>query len=142
MSTPMDPALAARILENPHFSVTDWPMLVDNWSRRVFQDRHSEITPRIRALRLLEEAIELAQSEGVTPDEVNILRDQVFEREPGEPGQELAGVLVCAAGVAATRGLSLASLFTTELRRCNTDAVIQRVRTRNLMGDKIGFNRE
>lgn len=47
-----------------------------------------------RNLRVLEEAIELCQTAGITPEEVDIVSKHVFSRPVGEAHQELAGVFV------------------------------------------------
>jgi hypothetical protein len=48
-----------------------------------------------RAMRVLEEAAELAQAEGVTVCDASWLVERVFSRPKGEPSQEAAGVQVC-----------------------------------------------
>lgn len=119
-----------------------WTNLTDVWSRLVFGDRHKDITPKIRVLRLLEEVIELAQAEGVTRDEVGIITEQVMAKPPGDRFQELGGVAVCLSGYCATSGLMLDDAFHTEFQRICDPAVMNKVRTRNLAGDKIGFDKK
>lgn len=67
--------------------IAEWA--TDRFGYEVLMDR------RERAARLVEEAIELAQAEGV-PDIrcINILR-RVYARPVGEPKQEAGGVGVC-----------------------------------------------
>lgn len=48
-----------------------------------------------RATRLVEEAIELAQAEGVDIDVISRVANRVYERPVGDPRQEAAGVSVC-----------------------------------------------
>jgi len=50
---------------------------------------------RERALRLIEEAIELGQTEGVTVEDVIRVSDRVFSRPVGNPEQAVGGVGVC-----------------------------------------------
>lgn len=47
-----------------------------------------------RARRFLEEAIELCQAVGITREETAAVADYVFGREPGQPAQEIGGVMV------------------------------------------------
>jgi hypothetical protein len=48
-----------------------------------------------RAMRLAEEAIELAQAEGVSESDVARIVARVYSRPKGEPTQEMGGVMVC-----------------------------------------------
>lgn len=118
-----------------------WERLLEGWSKMVFLKRHKEITPKIRTLRALEEMMELAQAEGVTTEECDILKFQVWNKPPGDPKQEVGGVMVCMAGYAATKGLLLEECFWDEYERIITPEIIEKVRYRNLQGDKIGFDK-
>ncbi|MGA2270304.1 MAG: hypothetical protein ABSH44_17670 [Bryobacteraceae bacterium] len=70
-----------------------------------------------RAMRLLEEALELAQAEGITIDQVGWQVDHVFARVKGEPAQEAAGVAVCLLGWCAATGNNLLALAIQEIER-------------------------
>ena|SRR5579864_8361452 len=80
---------------------------------------------RERAMRLLEEAVELAQAEGVTEEMVNRQTRHVFSRPAGDPAQEAAGVGVCLAGWCAASGHSVVSLTLRELERIEAKPVEQ-----------------
>jgi hypothetical protein len=67
--------------------------------------------------RFLEESLELVQSLGCTADEAHQLVDYVFNRPVGEVNQELGGVMVTIAALAAANGLDFASAGDTELTR-------------------------
>lgn len=118
-----------------------WQDYMARWSECVFSERNSEITPLIRVLRVLEEAIELAQAEGVHIEELNTIRDQVYSKPAGLPSQELGGVLVTLAGYASTTKYDLEIAFWEEALRIMDPAVMEKVRKRNLNGDKIGFRK-
>ncbi|AXQ69776.1 hypothetical protein HOU03_gp491 [Caulobacter phage CcrSC] len=60
------------------------------WFHAAFGGRWS--TPQDRALRVLEEAVELAQAVGIIRGVALHMVDHVYDRPPGEPLQELAGV--------------------------------------------------
>jgi hypothetical protein len=72
---------------------------------------------RERAMRLLEEAIELAQAEGLTIDQVVKQADHVFMRPAGEPSQEAAGVAVTLLAWCAATGNTFADLGLAEIER-------------------------
>lgn len=115
--------------------------LMDRWSKLVFRERHIEITPKIRALRALEEMIELAQAEDITIEELNIIRDQVYNKPKGIALHELGGVMVTIAGYASTVKFGMDEAFWMEFQRMMDPVIIEKVRHRNLEGDKIGFNK-
>ncbi len=80
---------------------------------------------RERSMRLLEEAIELAQAEGITPDQVAKQVAHVFARPSGEPSQEAAGIAVCLLGWCAATGNSLLDLAHREIERIEAKPVEQ-----------------
>jgi len=59
------------------------------FGRAVVEDRKERVT------RILEEAIELAQAEGLDAGTVARLTTRVFAKPAGEPRQELGGLGVC-----------------------------------------------
>lgn len=70
------------------------PERIANWIQTRL-GTHLLINRWERAMRVLEEAMELAQSEGVNLSIANQLLNRVYSRPPGRPSQELAGVQVC-----------------------------------------------
>lgn len=64
------------------------------WARRVFgvPGRADTASPQERALRFIEEAIELAQAIGLQHEDVDRVSRHVFSKPPGEPFQEAGGV--------------------------------------------------
>ena len=80
---------------------------------------------RERAMRLLEEAVELAQAEGITEEMVNRQARHVFSRPAGDPDQEAAGVGVCLAGWCAATGHSMISLTLREVERIEAKPIEQ-----------------
>ena len=75
------------------------------------------MTPRERALRVLEEALELAQSEGVIMPDAFRLLQHVFGRPAGDPQQEAGAVGVCLMGWCAARGLDHKAVVEQEIER-------------------------
>lgn len=75
------------------------------------------MNPHERALRLLEEATELAQSLCVTRDEALRVVNHVHDKPVGLPVDELGGVIVTLMATASSCGLSLGECLTAELTR-------------------------
>jgi hypothetical protein len=80
---------------------------------------------RERAMRLLEESVELAQSEGITQDQVTRQVAHVFGRPAGEPSQEAAGVAVTLLGWCAATDNQLLDLAVREIERIEAKPVSQ-----------------
>lgn len=72
---------------------------------------------RERATRVLEEAMELAQAEGVRASTVDALRARVYGRPVGRAEAEFAGVLVTAIAYAGATGLPIRDSADRELAR-------------------------
>lgn len=83
-----------------------------------------------RALRVAEEALELAQALGVTRVQLHRLVDYVFGRPVGLPSQEIAGCMVTLAAVAGAVGADLERVVWHEMVRIETPEVVARCRAR------------
>jgi NTP pyrophosphatase (non-canonical NTP hydrolase) len=116
-----------------------WQRMAARWSYLVFGEHQSRITPKIRAMRILEEAIELAQAEGVTGKELRVIAAQVYSKSPGDPMKELGALMVTAANYAEQIGADLEEAFWLEYERILDPEIMARVRQRNLNGDKLGL---
>jgi hypothetical protein len=122
-------------------SVQHWSALAARWSYLVFGDKMHMLTPKVRCLRLLEEVIELCQSENVLSSEVQTVMQQVYSKPKNpEPLSELGGVMTTLAAYAGTTGYNIEEAFFNEFLRIMDPVIMDRVRHRNLSGDKIGFN--
>jgi hypothetical protein len=73
------------------------------WGTSCFGADHMADT-KVRALRLLEEAIELAQAVDVAPEKCTELVAYVYSRAKGNPSQELGGIGVAWLVAAAALG--------------------------------------
>lgn len=119
-----------------------WQRLTWRWTELVFGDRIKEAsTPRVRVLRLLEEVLELTQAEAIPEADVLTVIRQVYDKPPGEPERELGGVMITAAGYADAAGYDLEEAFWSEFERIMDPVKIEKVRHRNLEGDKIGMRK-
>lgn len=87
-----------------------------DWAVRCFGREHVYSRP-VRALRLAEEAIELAQALNIPKDQMLALVELVYNRPPGVPDQELGGVAMVATLLAATGEHDLDDFLEEELRR-------------------------
>jgi NTP pyrophosphatase (non-canonical NTP hydrolase) len=86
------------------------------WAVRCFGREHVH-NRRMRALRLLEEAAELAQAVGVEKDKSQAVLDVVYSRPAGLPSQELGGVYMTAHILCAAFEKDPEEIFEAELNR-------------------------
>ncbi len=97
--------------------------VVDRLGEKLLMDR------RERAMRLVEEVIELAQAEGIAPFEVKRVTDHIYSRPVGEPDQEMGGVMVCAHAWAIATSSNLDFLTAKEVSRIeNIPAEVTRMK--------------
>jgi NTP pyrophosphatase (non-canonical NTP hydrolase) len=90
-----------------------------------------------RALRVLEEALELAQAAGVTPTETVTVATHVWSRPVGDIRQEHAGVLVSLLASATSNGIDLEDAVVEEIERIwdmPLDKILERQRLKNRAG--------
>jgi hypothetical protein len=73
---------------------------------------------QIRALRMVEEAIETAQAMGVSRKVMQHTLDHVYNRPVGDPIQEIGGVLLTTSVLCTAIGWGMTSVFAKELDRC------------------------
>lgn len=91
------------------------------WVRTRIGPEH--MNRRERAMRLLEEAAELAQAEGVTSEQASKQMEHVFRRPAGDPAQEAGGVAVCLLAWCAATGNTLHDIATREVERIEAKPV-------------------
>jgi hypothetical protein len=70
-----------------------------------------------RAMRMLEEALELAQASGVTAPEISVIFEHVWSRPVGNIGQEHAGVMISLLSSATANGIYLEDVTQAEIDR-------------------------
>lgn len=90
--------------------------LASSWAVLAFGKAHVT-NSKIRALRLLEEAIELAQAEGVQRHMIDHCTEVVYSRPVGLANQEIGGVLMTAAVYCSCRGMDIEEVLKNELDR-------------------------
>jgi hypothetical protein len=97
------------------------------WVREAFGDEIARDGIE-RALRVVEEVVELAQAVGVSAGALHHLIDYVFARPVGEEGQEIGGCFVTLYALAEARQIDADAQFEAELARIQRPEVIARVR--------------
>lgn len=97
------------------------------WGREVLGEEAVR-NPKERGLRHSEEAIELAQSLGVTRQQMYALIRQVYDKPVGEPSQEVAGSLFTLYVLADVIGVDPEVALAKELERVSHPQVMQHCR--------------
>lgn len=90
--------------------------IIVDWGERAFGRAHMR-DRRVRALRLAEEVVELAQALGVPREQVAGLVEVVYGRPPGTPYQELGGVQLCLLALIRVMAEDPDEALLTEVRR-------------------------
>lgn len=80
-------------------------------------------SPRIRMLRFVEEAAELAQAQGLSEAAVQNIVSYVFKRPVGEMHQEVGGVMVTLQCFCQAAGLSVVDAEQDEIARVNSKPI-------------------
>lgn len=80
--------------------------------------------------RFIEEALELTQACGYERDRAHALVDYVFDREPGEPSQEVGGVMVTLAAHCLAHGNNMHADGERELARISAPEVMAKIRAK------------
>lgn len=100
-----------------HYSVTGrWQHRWADWCKETF-GKHSFMDVRNRVARVVEEAAELGQSEGLDKDTVYRIVERVYSRDVGQPKQEAAGVFITLLIYCASTGVSILHAVGIEWRR-------------------------
>lgn len=89
--------------------------VVYDWVKRCFGE--ANLVVKERALRLVEEAIELAQAEGIDVRELWTLVTYVYSKPPGTPEQEAGGIGTTLLAYAEAKGFSADDAEWNELDR-------------------------
>jgi NTP pyrophosphatase (non-canonical NTP hydrolase) len=120
-------------------SMADFQRGVGRWMTEVFgSDNLAD--PRVRTMRFLEEAVELAQSIGVTQSDVDRVTNYVFARPIGEPEQEVGGVMVTLAALCQNASIDLEVAAKVEFARIDTDEMRQKIFDKQTIKNAAGLN--
>lgn len=96
------------------------------WLADAMADDPTDLPERVA--RFGEEALELQQALGMSREDAHALVDYVFDRQTGEPAQEMGGTLTTLALLAIVAGLDMAECGERELARCSTAPVLAKIR--------------
>jgi len=113
-------------------------MQIAQWVKDAFGEEQAASLPHL-GIRMMEEAIELAQAAGTDKDMIHKLVDFVYGRPVGGIGNELGGLSVTALALASAAGLDLDAEEANEVRRVLT-IPIERFRERNADKNAAGFD--
>lgn len=106
--------------------IGDYQAAVGKWMVEVFGEEIA-MDPLERIMRFLEEALELAQAEGMTAEEVGRVVSYVYGRDTGETCQEVGGVMVTLAAFCFRRGVDLKAAALTEFDRIDSPEMRLRI---------------
>lgn len=98
-----------------HHQVVPFGVSVLEWAAKTFGP--VALDRRERALRLLEEVLELAQTEGVEPEMARLVTERVFSRPAGDTAAELGAVVMTLEALAANLGIDPATVGQAEWQR-------------------------
>jgi NTP pyrophosphatase (non-canonical NTP hydrolase) len=110
--------------------IEPFPHLVDDLQARSLE--WLKKTPfkrdlRTRAIRFLEEAVELAQACGLTEDDILKEVDDVMKKEVGILYQEVGGAGITLLSLCAAAGISAGEAINTEIVRANRPEVLDKI---------------
>lgn len=117
------------VRQSPPVTVTaeDFQSRVLDWLLKCFGHEIAKDVQE-RTDRFIEESLELAQSLGYSADRAHALVDYVFDRDKGEPFQEVGGVMVTLAALCSATGLNMAMDGEVEYARINKPEIIEKIR--------------
>ncbi len=122
-------------------SIDGFQKSVETWMHEVFGDKiATDMLERI--MRFLEEAIELAQAEGMTQEEVSRVVKYVFGREVGECNQEVGGCIVTLAAYCSKKKLSLQDEASREFNRINSPQMREKIFSKQTFKRSKGLTSE
>lgn len=111
------------------WSLARYQARIARWVRNVFGPEIAT-NKQERCLRLVEEAVELAQACEVDLAQLHKLLDYVYSRPVGDPAQEVAGTMVTLAAAASALDVDLQAVSLAEADRVETPEIIEKVRNR------------
>lgn len=112
--------------------------MLASWCAAAFGTEHATNVQQ-RGIRMLEEAIELAQAAGVERAMALRLVDFIYDRPVGTIGQELGGVGLTVLALAAAAGISADMEEAREFQRVRSKP-LQHFRDRNAAKNDAGFD--
>lgn len=118
---------AVRAEPSHRLNFQDMQWRVRQWVLLAFGSASAD-SPKERVMRVLEEALELAQAEGLDEARAGKLLHHVYSRPVGDPAQEAAGVSTTLLAYTAAKGFELGELTANEMSRVESPQVLAIVR--------------
>lgn len=128
------------MIGNIRANLRGYQRAVASWIRRMPEPESMRWSDtEERALRFLEESVELVQAEGLTKERALRVLDYVFSRPVGETRQEVGGVSVTLAVYCEMKGIDLHSCALNELDRVNRPDIMQKIASKQAMKRAAGM---
>lgn len=119
-----------RLASKISTTIREYQMECWNWAIACF-GTDIAMDRDIRNARFIEEALELVQSLGMTQSQAHQLVEYVFTRATGEASQEMGGVLITLAVLAAANDLDMNYCGMKELHRIWEPDVMQKINAKS-----------
>lgn len=116
----------------------DYQARVGAWLLACFSENVAR-SRRERALRFLEEAVELAQAEGLASEDAELIVSYVYGRPKGEAAQEVGGVAVTLSALCAIANIDLEQAALAEAERIETPEVMDLIRQKRMAKANYGI---
>lgn len=112
-------------------------LIAMDWAIRAFGPDQVH-NPMHRAIRTVEEAVEMAQARGVPKMTMQRIVDVVYNREPGNFIQEVGGLMLTTGVMCAACDVDMENAFLIELQRV-LDKPLAHFANRNAEKDRLGL---
>lgn len=100
---------------------------VRGWYDSLFRGTDEEHSSKTITMRFLEEALELCQARGLTPDDIVRQLNYTYSRPRGTVAEEIAGTALTFQHIANDEGLDIQDLAVAELKRVNTPEMRKKI---------------
>ena len=115
----------------------DFQERVSRWIVKCFPDNICT-SKKERAQRFLEEALELAQAEGISRDNATEMVAYVYGRRAGQTSQEVGGVMNTIAALCWNAGIDLEDAAMAEMERVERPEIIEKIRAKHKAKTALG----
>lgn len=109
------------------------------WFKRCFgPDVILQLNSKVRNSRFFEEATELIQACGMSRKDAHYMVDYIFDKQKGEPNQEVGKVTIALMALCIGRGIDWLEETRSAIKRANKD--ISKIRDREYQRSKVSEN--
>lgn len=115
---------------------------VHGWLRYVFGP-HAAEHKVTRAIKFLEEALELAQACGISKDSARHVTNMVYSNAPGAIAQEIGGTVITLAALSHALGYDYTAEGLAEMKRVESPEAIEKIKSKDqIKKDKLEFQKQ